>query len=202
MSNWKSPNERPENKRAVWIIEYHPKKIYPQSYEIHAGNVSYSHEDPADWLVMQADEAGCGSCFWKPEEDILAWCYAEEFTEVSDVLAKLAPDDERTLDTKPKSWGLTQRAFEADTQLDGTLLEAAEALMNVALAQAAADWKIPLRVTFRWTEKLRAVVVAVDRDAPQGIIDSFLKDLTEVASDTPPDIMTAFPGTLIPDKKL
>jgi hypothetical protein len=162
--------------------------------------VSYSYADPEDWLVMQADESGCGSCSWGPEEDILAWCYAEEFTEVSDALASLAPDAERTLETRPKSWGIAQRAFEADTQPDSTLLKATEALMNAALAQTATDGKIPLRVMFSWPEKLRVVVLAINNDAPQGIIDGFLKDITEVAQNTRPDIVSAFLGRLVPDK--
>jgi hypothetical protein len=87
MSNWKRPENRPERGRVVWIIEYHPKHIYPQSYAIHAGDVAYSYEDPEKWWVVQNDEAGCGSCSWDPEEDILAWCYAEDFTEVANVLA-------------------------------------------------------------------------------------------------------------------
>lgn len=87
MSKWKSPKEKPEWRRVVWIIEYHPKHIYPQSYEIHAGEVEYSYMDPEKWRVAQGDESGCGWCSWDPEEDILAWCYAEEFTEVSEALS-------------------------------------------------------------------------------------------------------------------
>jgi hypothetical protein len=86
MSNWKRPENRPERGRVVWIIEYHPKQIYPQSYEIHAGEVECSYTDPSFWRVAQNDESGSGWCSWEPD-DILAWCYAEDFTEVADVLA-------------------------------------------------------------------------------------------------------------------
>jgi len=88
--NWKPVSIAPEDKRLVWIISEHGKKVYPSSYAIFGGQVCYStalHPDWPElrWRVEQGDERGCGWCSWEPDE-ILAWCYVEEFTEVFDVL--------------------------------------------------------------------------------------------------------------------
>ena len=81
---WRRSSERAEEGRVVWIIEKHWKEIRPQSYEIHAGMVTHVGDK---WVVEQADEAGNGSAYWKPEEDdpsygsdiFCAWMYADEF---------------------------------------------------------------------------------------------------------------------------
>ena len=82
---WRKPTEKPRNRAAVWIIERHPKAIKPHSYAIHAGHVE--HGPDGAYRVIQYDEAGCGSCFWLPEdptgpahsfETFVAWAYEEE----------------------------------------------------------------------------------------------------------------------------
>lgn len=85
---WYPPSIAPTADRLVWIIEEHPKRIYPQSYTIHAGQVSYPrdwHVEEGAWRVEQGDESGCGWCYWDPE-DILAWAYVEDFTLVEQIL--------------------------------------------------------------------------------------------------------------------
>lgn len=88
---WHPAEERPEAGRVVWIIERHPKEIYPQSYTIHAGQV----EDSVDngWRVSQGDENGCGWCSWYPDiegphhdELYIAWSYVEDFTTIANFL--------------------------------------------------------------------------------------------------------------------
>lgn len=83
---WHPPTERAETGRIVWVIECHPKKIYPQSYSIHAGTVGVAQGSDA-WRVSQGDEAGCGWVSWYPaidgstaDEQFIAWAYAEDFT--------------------------------------------------------------------------------------------------------------------------
>jgi hypothetical protein len=79
--NWKTPKSKPPNKSVVWVMLEHPKRIYPQSYSIMAGQVCYRPDNHSEWRVEQNDENGCGSCYWQNDE-ILAWCYHDEFAEV------------------------------------------------------------------------------------------------------------------------
>lgn len=84
-SYWHPPSERPQDDRAVWIIEGHPKGVYPQSFSVHAGVVEESPRD-GTWHVSQGDESGRGWVSWYPEESSLAesndsfkaWAYADE----------------------------------------------------------------------------------------------------------------------------
>lgn len=84
-SIWHPSSEKAQEGRAVWIIERHPTKRHnPQSFSIHGGWVHHSNNDN-NWIVMQHDEAGQGSKFWKPEEsadcddnDFCAWSYPED----------------------------------------------------------------------------------------------------------------------------
>lgn len=89
---WHNSEAVPENGRVVWILEDHPKEIYPLSYTIHAGEVCHM-TDGSIWRVEHGDETGCGWCLWYPW-DIRAWCYAEEFTLVAEIL-KNVPDYHR-----------------------------------------------------------------------------------------------------------
>lgn len=92
-SGWHPATERAETGRVVWIIECHPKKIYPQSYSIHAGTVEVP-QDPSEWRVSQGDEAGSGWASWYPavdgstkDEQFIAWAYVEDFSPALDLLS-------------------------------------------------------------------------------------------------------------------
>lgn len=83
---WYPPFIAPAADRLVWIIEEHPKRIYPQSYAIHAGQVSYPRDwEEGTWRVDQGDESGCGWRSWYPD-NILAWAYVEDFILVEQIL--------------------------------------------------------------------------------------------------------------------
>jgi hypothetical protein len=94
-SAWHPATERAETGRTVWVLECHQKKIYPQSYSIHAGAVEVA-QGSDDWRVAQGDEAGCGWVSWYPataretrDEQFIAWAYAEDFTPAPNVLPEL-----------------------------------------------------------------------------------------------------------------
>jgi hypothetical protein len=82
---WKRTDCRPENKRPVWVVLEHPDKVYPYSYEIHAGTVVYAPENRQLWRIDYGVESDCDRRSWEPDE-ILAWCYVEDFTEILDIL--------------------------------------------------------------------------------------------------------------------
>lgn len=86
---WHLPNERPADGTVVWILVCHPKRIYPQSYSIHAGTVVSAGPDL--WRVEQGDESGCGWCSWNSDPYLgsgdghfEAWAHVEDFSPAAD----------------------------------------------------------------------------------------------------------------------
>jgi len=91
-SVWHLPTERPPEKSVVWIISAHSKRIWPQSFSIHAGTVEYSNN--GEWRVGQGDETGLGWISWYPDipihclqDDLFeVWAYSKDFQPAKDIL--------------------------------------------------------------------------------------------------------------------